>query len=186
MDEAIFRWINGWPDSLNPIFWFLSESTKQTWVKVVLALYVLILLIATPKTRRAGIMVLIAWGLANGLTDALKAGFQVTRPCVDLIDCHLRVGKLTSFGTASAHAANMAAVAFVLTAALGRWGWFWIPIAFLVGISRIYVGVHYPSQVLLGWLSGAFAGFLVVMMQRKWTQLGSRRKAEEETINDKR
>ena len=66
------------------------------------------------------------------------------------------------------------AVAFVLTAVLGRWGWMWIPIAFFVGISRVYVGVHYPSQVLLGWLCGAFAGFLVVTMHRKWVELRKR------------
>src|SRR5687768_12412051 len=128
MDEALFRWINGWPDSWSPFFWFLSEATKQDWVRVALGSYVLILLLATPKTRGAAIMALLAWALANGFTEALKNGFQVTRPCVDLIDCNMRVGKLTSFGTASSHAANMAAVAFVFSATLGRWGWFWIPI----------------------------------------------------------
>lgn len=178
MDEALFRWINGWPDSWGPFFWFLSEATKQDLVRIVLGAYVLLLLLATPKTRRAAIMALVAWALANGFTEALKNGFQMTRPCVDLIDCKIRVGKLTSFGTASSHAANMAAVAFAFTATLGRWGWFWIPIALLVGISRIYVGVHYPSQVVLGWICGAFAGFLVVTMYRVWTELRKRKTDE--------
>jgi len=177
MDEALFRWINGWPDGLTPFFWFLSEATKQDWVRIVLALYVLGLLLANARTRRAAVLTLLAWGIANGFTEALKNAFQMTRPCVDLLDCSLRVGKLTSFGTASSHAASMAAVAFVMTAVLGRWGWFWIPIAFLVGLSRIYVGVHYPSQVMLGWFCGAFAGLLACVMHREWTKLRKAREA---------
>lgn len=176
MDEAVFRWINGWPESWSPFFWFLSEATKQSWVRVFLLGLVLGLFLANPKTRRAAIFALLAWGLANGFTEALKNGFQMLRPCVELDDVNLRVGKLTSFGTASSHAGNMAAVAFAFTAGLGKWGWIWIPIAFFVGLSRIYVGVHYPSQVLLGWACGAFAGLVVVQMHRAWLDL---RKAKE-------
>jgi undecaprenyl-diphosphatase len=171
MNEALFRWINGWPEGWSGFFWFLSEATKQNWVRIVLGAFVLAMLLAGSKTRRATIMALIAWGLANAMTDVLKFGISTLRPCVELADVHLRVGRLTSFGTASAHAANMAAVAFAFTATLGRWGWPWIAIALLVGLSRIYVGVHYPSQVLLGWACGAFAGFLVVQMQRMWTRI---------------
>lgn len=181
MDEAVFRWINGWPESLKPLFWFLSEATKQDWVRVFLAALILGMLIANPKTRRTAIYALLAWGLANGFTEALKTGIAFERPCVALEDVNLRVGKLTSFGTASSHAANMAAVAFAFTAGLGKWGWIWIPIAILVGLSRIYVGVHFPSQVLLGWICGAFAGLVVVQMHRAYVQL---RKPIEEVASD--
>lgn len=171
MDEAVFRWINGWPEAWKPFFWFLSEATKQDWVRYGLAAFVLGLLVAGPKTRMAAIAALLAWGIANGFTEALKTGFQMLRPCVELEEVNLRVGRLTSFGTASSHAANMAAVAFAFTAFLGKWGWPWIPIAFLVGLSRIYVGVHYPYQVVLGWLCGAFAGLVVIQMHRAWVNL---------------
>ncbi|HRK21337.1 MAG TPA: phosphatase PAP2 family protein [Fimbriimonadaceae bacterium] len=174
MDEAVFRWINGWPDSLTPFFWFLSEATKQDWVRGFLAAMIVGMLIAGPKTRRAAIYALLAWALANGFTEALKTGIAFERPCVALADVNLRVGKLTTYGTASSHAANMAAVAFAFTAGLGNWGWIWIPIAFLVGLSRIYVGVHFPSQVLLGWICGAFAGLVVVQMHRSWVDLRNR------------
>lgn len=171
MDVTLFRWINGWPESWSPFFWFLSEATKQGWVRIALGGLVLLLLIANRRTRVAAIYALLAWGLANGITEALKTAIPFLRPCVELSDVQLRVGKLTTFGTASSHAANMAAVAVAFTASLGRWGWIWILIALFVGISRVYVGVHYPSQVLLGWLCGAFAGLLVVRMHRAWLDL---------------
>ena len=169
MDTAVFRWINGWPDGLSPFFEFLSSALNILWVKVVLLGLMVGMAIASPKTRWTVCLTILAVALANGLTDVLKAAFAFHRPYIDLSDVHLRVGKGSPFGTASAHSANMAATAFIFTAMLGRWGWAWIVIAFLVGLSRIYVGAHYPSQVLLGWLCGAFAGFLVISMYRIWT-----------------
>jgi undecaprenyl-diphosphatase len=181
MDEALFRWINGWPESWKPFFWFLSEATKLDWVRVVLALFVLGLLLASPRTRTAAVIALLAWGLANGFTEALKNGFQMARPSVELPDGNFRVKPLTSWGTASSHAANMMAVGVACTAYLGRFGWLWLGLAVLVGLSRIYVGVHYPSQVLLGWACGAFVAWMLVTMQRRWTRL---RKPKEEGAAD--
>lgn len=162
LDVSLFRWVNEWPDSLAPFFVFWSESNKWTWVRIVLLLILIGMLVRNPKTRGAAIAMLIAWPLANELTDVLKAWLQMQRPCVDLEDVRLRVKLLTSFGTASAHSANMAAVAFAATYRLGKWGWPWIPVALFTGISRIYVGVHYPSQVLFGWICGILVAFAVV------------------------
>lgn len=179
-DESLFRLINGWPEAWKPFFWFLSEATKQDWVRILLVLMVLGMLMRSPRSRAAIVLALLAWAVANGITEALKTGIPFERPCVALDEVNLRVGKLTTYGTASSHAANMAAVAFALTARLGRWGWPWIPIAFLVGISRIYVGVHFPSQVVFGWICGAFAALLLVRMHRAILHLRNRKVTEME------
>ena len=163
MDRAIFEWINHWSESLAPIFIFLSEATKSNWVRGVLLAIVIGLIVYDAKTRKTILLALVAWPIANELTDVLKSTFQVARPAIDNpVGVIERVGHLTSFGTASAHSANMAAVAFVFTYYLRWWGTPWILIAILTGLSRIYVGVHYPSQVLLGWVCGVFCGLLVV------------------------
>ncbi len=151
---------------------FFSEGIKTGPVRAVLAIFVLAML-AGPKTRWAIIQALIAWPIANGSTDVLKNVFKVERPCVELWpDVIMRVDRLTSFGTASAHSANMAAVATVLVWRLGWWGSPWALIALLTGLSRIYVGAHFPSQVFLGWACGFLMGTLVV---KAWDSIVLRR-----------
>ncbi len=168
MDVTLFRWINEWPDWPAPLFVFLSDATKMNLGRVVLGSLVLIFLIVSNSTRKALFLGLAALGLGNTITNVLKEAFPDPRPCVELADVVLRVGKLTSSGTASAHSANMASLAVVFLFVLGWRGSFWVPIALLTGLSRIYVGVHYPSQVIYGWASGAFAAVMVVKVWEAW------------------
>lgn len=140
---------------------FLSTATDRLWFKAVLLLLVIAMICWRPDTRRTAIQALIAFPIANGMTDLLKHYWPMHRPFQELADVILRVGASDSMGTASAHSANMAAVAFVFTYHLRGWGSPWILIALLVGLSRIYCGAHYPYQVLLGWSCGLVAGFIV-------------------------
>ena len=114
------------------------------------------------------VQALIAFPLANGFTDLFKNFLPEHRPYQEILGVIPRpLDNMTqSYGTASAHAANMAAVAFVFTYCLGWWGSPWIVAAVLTGISRIYVGAHYPYQVLLGWTCGVVAGLLVTQAWR--------------------
>ncbi|MCO5297482.1 MAG: phosphatase PAP2 family protein [Fimbriimonadaceae bacterium] len=177
LDLQVFHAINGWPEWLSPIMVFLSEATKQTPVRLLLVALVIFLL-ARKNTRAMGFAAILAFPMANEICDVLKAVFQMARPSVEVTDAIIRTAKLTSFGTASAHSANMAAVAFVFTVYAPRWGAIWIVLAFLTGLSRIYVGVHYPSQVLFGWAVGIFSGFLVVKTFEAYARI--RRKATDE------
>lgn len=170
MDVALFRWINGWPDSLAPFFVFFSEATKTPVGKAIFAAVALILLFSGPKGRKALLLGALAAAVANETTDVLKASFPDLRPCMELTWVNLRSGLLTSFGTASAHSANMAALATVFALVWGWRGTFWVPIALLTGLSRIYVGVHYPSQVVFGWVCGIFAGILAVKTWEAWVR----------------
>lgn len=154
LDRSVFYAINRWPESLNPVFYFFSEATKQPLVRIAL-LMMFVLLVAWKRSRAAALLAAATWPIANEATDLLKAGFQMARPCVELPDAIVRVQMLTSFGTASAHSANMAAVAFCFLRYFRPLGWAWAAVALMTGLSRVYVGVHYPSQVVLGWTVGA-------------------------------
>lgn len=169
MDLTLFRAINGWPEGLSPIFVFFSEATKMPVGKILFGTLGLALLIH-PATRKAAIFAILGVIVANLTCDVLKAGFQGVRPCVELPDVNLRVGKLTSFGTASAHSANMAAVAMAFVKLHKWWGMPWVAVALITGLSRIYVGVHYPYQVALGWIVGAFSAYLLLETWNAYTR----------------
>ena len=172
MNLTLFRWINGWPDAISPEMKFLSEAANFLWFKILILLLIVAMIWRGGKPRMVAIQALIALGIANGITDIFKNVLPEHRPFQDMTDVVMRAGRTGHPGTASAHAANMASVAFVFTSGLGRWGIPWIFIAALVGLSRIYVGVHYPYQVLLGWLCGITAGLLVT---KTWQLIAERR-----------
>jgi undecaprenyl-diphosphatase len=168
LNRSIFDWINHWPEGLAPTMKFFSEAATYGWFKALLGLMVLGMVIRGAKSRWTAVQALIAFPLANGLTDVFKHLLPENRPFVDLpSSVILRIGHMPealqnpSFGTASAHSANMAAVAFVFTYRLGWWGAPWILVALVTGLSRIYNGVHYPYQVLLGWTCGVLMALLV-------------------------
>ncbi|MBX3096674.1 MAG: phosphatase PAP2 family protein [Fimbriimonadaceae bacterium] len=170
LDETVFRAINHGPDWWSPFFVYLSDATK-IWAGRIPILIVAGYLLWKKETRLITICAIIAVVLANELTDLLKAMYPMARPCgpvrlamdrgVPLVEARqlapeviIRVTPLGSSGTASAHSANMMAVAAMYSLFRNRWQWFWLPVAILTGISRIYVGVHYPTQVMLGWACG--------------------------------
>jgi undecaprenyl-diphosphatase len=160
-DEGLFRTINQGPEALTPIMVWLSTAFDTravlfSFIALVLAM------IAIPRTRRAALESLIAFPIANAVTDFFKRNLPEPRPFQIMDDAILRVGWSDSMGTASAHSANMAAVATVMVLRM-RWGGsVWVILALGVGYSRIFTGAHFPHQVLLGWMVGSLAGYLVV------------------------
>ena len=199
-DQGLFEWINHWPHSWNPFLKFFSVALNQTWVKAVLGVVILGMAVRGERSRKAVLLALIGVGIANTMTNIAKEAFPSNRPFNNqsryallkddgyvLVQTHtgtrskvpkdfngvfLRVGDSKSKGTASAHSANMAALAFAMTYFLRGWGIPWIGVALLTGLSRIFTGAHYPSQVMFGWLCGIFAAFVVIKTWEAWTGRG--------------
>jgi len=108
---------------------------------------------------RVGIILL----LSASVNDAVKMVFHGPRPYWYSTDV-IRYASETSFGVPSGHAQIAFGVWGMLAASIRKW-WGW-PIAILIivmiGISRLYLGVHFPHDVILGWLIGALLLWLVL------------------------
>ncbi|MGV3618391.1 MAG: phosphatase PAP2 family protein [Fimbriimonas sp.] len=187
LNESVFRAVNGWPTGLTPLMRFFSEGSNWTWVRIALGTLVLALIFARGRGRAAAIQALLAFPLANGITDLFKKGLPMPRPCNDLSNVLGHgIGCSESMGTASAHSANMAAVAFVFVYHLGWWGSPWVLVALLTGISRMYHGAHYPYQVLLGWTCGVVAAFVITkaaeLIRKKRADVSTEESAHEVPI----
>ena len=113
----------------------------------------------------AGILMIV---VTNGLADFFKYGVQRLRPCYDsdvMALARLVKGSCGGkFSYFSAHAANTMAVAvffaILLKPKYKYIGFFLLTWAFLIGYSRIYIGVHFPLDVFSGMLIGLVFGWL--------------------------
>jgi undecaprenyl-diphosphatase len=173
-DQNLFLIINGLH---SPFFDFLMYwfSDKYIWVP----LYAFLLFLMFRENRNHFWLVLLMVALLVTLTDQIsvklfKDVFMRLRPCHEpALDGMVRTlygqcgGK---YGFVSSHATNTFGVAvftgLVLTI---RYKWI-IPVmlawAGLVSYSRIYLGVHYPGDVITGALTGAMTGYLVFLLFR--------------------
>ena len=75
----------------------------------------------------------------------------------------------------SGHAANNMAVATVMILFLPRLGWLYLPVALLIGYSRIYTGSHWPLDVVAGMVLGALGGLLAArVINLLWMRFGKK------------
>ncbi|MBS1705905.1 MAG: phosphatase PAP2 family protein [Armatimonadetes bacterium] len=166
-DVSLFRSINGWPEWMAPVLVFFSKGA-DTWPVRVLFLGIFVFLVWKRQTRAQGFIIGFGWIVANGITDLFKHYLPVARPGNILADVVVRIPMSNSMGTASAHSANMAFIAFAFGYFFGWKGSPWALVALLTGLSRIYVGAHFPSQVLLGWAVGCCSALAMCSAVNRW------------------
>ncbi|MEU9442708.1 phosphatase PAP2 family protein [Streptomyces sp. NPDC048304] len=119
--------------------------------------------VRTPRARRAAVRGLASLGVASlAINTAGKRSVRRARPVLDPVPLVRQLKRqpiTTSFP--SGHAASAAAFATGVALESPAWGAAVAPVAFSVAASRVYTGVHFPSDVLAGAALGAGAAFLV-------------------------
>jgi undecaprenyl-diphosphatase len=168
LNRFLFRLVNdAWTSpALDPCLIFLGRINDYGVVWLVLLGALLAL---GGKTGRwaalAGLAALVV-GLAS--SEVLKSLVMQPRPFLSLPDVRLLVSPPSSYSFPSVNAtyAFAASSGASLTARrlLGRlpvWGWGFLALAVAVSYSRVYVGVHYPGDVLGGAIIGTSIGWLV-------------------------
>ena len=96
-------------------------------------------------------------------SEVIKKSIERPRPCQTLEHIEMRVHCGTGYSFTSSHATSHMALAVFWVQLFTAWGrrrWWFIPWALLVGFAQIFVGVHYPLDVLSGFVLGATIGML--------------------------
>lgn len=168
-DEAILKWVNSYA---SPHLDVLTVGVTQLggFIGVSVLSVGLALLLWRNRKRLMALFLLLCVGGASFINLLLKAFFQRDRP-----QLWERLVTENSYSFPSGHA--MASSAFALSMIVifwpTRYRWLVLALASLfmlvIGLTRLYLGVHYPTDVLAGWVvSGAWVGLMVlVVMYRK-------------------
>lgn len=175
LDETLFFLINqdgqsAWLDWLLPVW-----RNKYTWIP----LYLLLTGLAVWKFRWKSLV----WALLLGLTVAagdmtshriIKQQVQRPRPCQTETlqqEVRLLVPCGGGYSFTSNHATNHFALAMFFAGTLGiffrKWKWLLFLWAFGVAYAQVYVGVHYPLDVLGGAILGIIIGSLTAFTWKK-------------------
>lgn len=164
-DWAVLHWIQenlrcGALDFLMPKLTLLGEG-GALWIVAGL------ILTASKKYRKHGVCLLGA--LLAGLlicNVGLKNIVARPRPCwQETIDLLVKTPKDYSFP--SGHTWSAVTGAWLVTSANRKFGWAAIPLAVLLAFSRLYLFVHFPSDILAGAVIGALLGLAAVQLERR-------------------
>lgn len=179
MDWSVFAWVRDtlWNPVLDVIMKYITLLGEGGIIWIIFAL----ILVCTKKYRKCGLMMGAALLLMLVINDGiLKNLFARPRP-FDLFDPANPgayavwkefpfpniVSEPTSFSFPSGHTSSSFAAALPMLKADKKIGIPAMILAFLIGFSRIYVHVHYLTDVLVGAIAGLFYGWIgIVLVQR--------------------
>ncbi|MCS7075263.1 MAG: phosphatase PAP2 family protein [Bacteroidia bacterium] len=165
MDKEVFIWLNSKYSAFGDVLMYWI-SDKYIWTP----LYVFFLVYLLEQYGKKGAWICIFVIMLIFMTDGtsnllLKENIKRLRPCHALANVHTVYDKCGGmYGFVSSHAANVFGLATYLTLWLrrdiphfGKFAFLW---ATIIAYSRIYLGVHYPLDVICGAIVGILIGWL--------------------------
>jgi undecaprenyl-diphosphatase len=168
-DVALFQAVNGMAGQVGWLDWLMLQLGRP---KLLILPGLLALGYWTWSRQQeaalGGPTLAVLFGLTDGVGALLKHLVERVRPCHALSGVHQLAGCGGTFSFPSNHALNTAAAAAFLQVLYPATGWISWPLVAVIGFSRVYVGGHYLTDVLGGWVVGGLLGAGGALLLLRW------------------
>lgn len=172
LDKKLFVFLNNLGSNPFDEIWLLLTN-QINWLPFFLIL--LFILYKKLGTKKLGIAILILAALitfTNEITDVIKFSVQRIRPCNDdtLVGLIRVVKDSDTFSYFSGHAANSIAsmmFVFLILRKYYKYSYIIFLYPFIFAYSRIYLGLHFPLDILSGYIFGSLTGILFYTLFEK-------------------
>lgn len=106
------------------------------------------------------IKAMISITISTGIGKILKVSFNRLRPFIKIPNLNIKKIGIDEYSFPSGHTTASFSLAVIIALYFPLFGFITIPLAACVGISRMYLGVHYPTDVFMGIFIGTLCSFL--------------------------
>jgi undecaprenyl-diphosphatase len=174
LDKQFFVFLNNLGSKPFDAFWLLL--TKQfNWIPFFLILLVILYKkIGTKNTLIALLSIAALITFTNEITDLIKFSVQRIRPCNDeeLVGLIRIVKDSETFSFFSGHAANSTAAmmfVYLILRSYYKYSYLIFLYPLIFAYSRIYLGLHFPLDIISGYIFGSMTGILFYFIFKKIT-----------------
>ena len=171
LDKELLIFLNGLGSSTFDPFWMVITKQSNWTPFFLILLYLIFKKVGVKQTLYLLVFIIVLITISDQFTNLVKDTFQRLRPCSDPnINSLIRVVKPSeTFSFFSGHASNSMAVSsflyFILKDKFKYFGLLFLwPLIF--AYSRIYLGLHYPTDIICGYIHGFILGFLFYKLFR--------------------
>lgn len=106
------------------------------------------------------IKAMISITISTGIGKLLKVSVTRLRPFIDMPNLNIKKIGIDKYSFPSGHTTGAFSLAVIIALYFPIFGFITIPLACFVGISRMYIGVHYPTDVIMGMFIGSTCSLL--------------------------
>lgn len=165
-DIAFFYFINS--NLQNNLFDFLMPIISQLGsVYFIAAVGLSLLLFKKRGIKEAGLLTLTGLAVSETISTILKEIISRPRPVTIIENIHLLCHKSYTHSFPSGHTTLAFTIAAIIASLYPKLRFILFALAISIGFSRIYIGAHFPTDVIAGAILGIFIGFIITRVWKK-------------------